>query len=158
MKRTYWLLFFFAIMMSCAPPSLIVKRYPAPGERLRVAVLPFQDAPGRAGSGKIATDVFSTEILRVTAYNVIDRGALEQVLNEQKLAASGAIDQTKAVEVGKLLGADGIIVEVHPDPAHAISDGRQSLTPENCSERTASLSARSRNSCHASFSCFHPPR
>ena len=28
-------------------------------------------------------------------------------------------------------GADGIIVEVHPDPAHAVSDGRQSLTPEN---------------------------
>ncbi len=28
-------------------------------------------------------------------------------------------------------GADGLIVEVHPDPAHAISDGIQSLTPEN---------------------------
>ncbi len=25
-------------------------------------------------------------------------------------------------------GADGLIVEVHPDPAHAMSDGRQSLT------------------------------
>jgi 3-deoxy-7-phosphoheptulonate synthase len=28
-------------------------------------------------------------------------------------------------------GADGLIVEVHQDPAHAISDGRQSLTPED---------------------------
>jgi len=28
-------------------------------------------------------------------------------------------------------GADGLIVEVHLDPAHAVSDGRQSLTPEN---------------------------
>jgi 3-deoxy-7-phosphoheptulonate synthase len=28
-------------------------------------------------------------------------------------------------------GADGIIVEVHQDPAHAISDGRQSLTPDD---------------------------
>jgi len=28
-------------------------------------------------------------------------------------------------------GADGIIVEVHQDPPHALSDGRQSLTPEN---------------------------
>ena len=27
-------------------------------------------------------------------------------------------------------GADGLIVEVHPDPAKAASDGRQSLTPE----------------------------
>src|SRR5512138_852491 len=27
-------------------------------------------------------------------------------------------------------GADGLIVEVHPDPAHAVSDGKQSLRPE----------------------------
>jgi 3-deoxy-7-phosphoheptulonate synthase len=27
-------------------------------------------------------------------------------------------------------GADGIIVEVHPDPDHALSDGGQSLFPE----------------------------
>jgi 3-deoxy-7-phosphoheptulonate synthase len=27
-------------------------------------------------------------------------------------------------------GADGLLVEVHPDPAHAISDGKQSLRPE----------------------------
>jgi 3-deoxy-7-phosphoheptulonate synthase len=26
-------------------------------------------------------------------------------------------------------GADGLIVEVHPDPARALSDGPQSLTP-----------------------------
>lgn len=28
-------------------------------------------------------------------------------------------------------GADGVIVEVHPNPPHALSDGAQSLTPEN---------------------------
>ena len=33
-------------------------------------------------------------------------------------------------KAGVAAGADGIIVEVHPDPAHAISDGKQSLTPE----------------------------
>ncbi|MFQ6048181.1 MAG: 3-deoxy-7-phosphoheptulonate synthase, partial [Phycisphaerae bacterium] len=27
-------------------------------------------------------------------------------------------------------GADGIIVEVHPDPEHALTDGAQSITPE----------------------------
>ena len=38
---------------------------------------------------------------------------------------------TAVAKAGVAAGADGIIVEVHPDPAHAISDGRQSLTPEN---------------------------
>ena len=28
-------------------------------------------------------------------------------------------------------GADGVMVEVHPNPDHALSDGAQSLTPEN---------------------------
>jgi 3-deoxy-7-phosphoheptulonate synthase len=27
-------------------------------------------------------------------------------------------------------GADGLIIEVHPDPHRAMSDGAQSLTPE----------------------------
>ena len=31
-------------------------------------------------------------------------------------------------------GADGLIVEVHPDPAHALSDGVQSLKPEKFAE------------------------
>ena len=33
-------------------------------------------------------------------------------------------------KAGVAAGADGLIVEVHQDPAHAISDGKQSLTPE----------------------------
>ncbi|MEN8240599.1 MAG: 3-deoxy-7-phosphoheptulonate synthase [Chloroflexota bacterium] len=36
-------------------------------------------------------------------------------------------------------GADGVIVEVHPDPAHAMSDGRQSLTPEDFSEMVSKV-------------------
>jgi 3-deoxy-7-phosphoheptulonate synthase len=33
-------------------------------------------------------------------------------------------------KAGVAAGADGVIVEVHQDPPHAISDGKQSLTPE----------------------------
>ena len=38
-------------------------------------------------------------------------------------------------------GADGIIVEVHPDPDRALSDGAQSLTPDGFRELMASLAA-----------------
>ena len=31
-------------------------------------------------------------------------------------------------------GADGLLVEVHPDPDHAVSDGAQTLRPEQFSE------------------------
>ncbi len=36
-------------------------------------------------------------------------------------------------------GADGLIVEMHPDPAHALSDGAQSLTPSGLVELVRSL-------------------
>jgi 3-deoxy-7-phosphoheptulonate synthase len=36
-------------------------------------------------------------------------------------------------------GADGLIVEVHPDPEHASSDGAQSLRPEKFEEMMAKL-------------------
>jgi 3-deoxy-7-phosphoheptulonate synthase len=38
-------------------------------------------------------------------------------------------------------GADGLIVEVHPDPAHAVSDGRQSLKPEAFAEMVKQIKA-----------------
>jgi 3-deoxy-7-phosphoheptulonate synthase len=31
---------------------------------------------------------------------------------------------------GVAVGADGIMVEIHPEPAKALSDGAQALTPE----------------------------
>jgi 3-deoxy-7-phosphoheptulonate synthase len=37
---------------------------------------------------------------------------------------------TAVARAGVAAGADGIIVEVHPDPTKAMSDGAQSLKPE----------------------------
>jgi 3-deoxy-7-phosphoheptulonate synthase len=39
------------------------------------------------------------------------------------------------------LGADGLMIEVHPDPSKALSDGPQSLTPEMFTELMTSLRA-----------------
>ncbi len=49
--------------------------------------------------------------------------------------ATGHADYVAAVARAAIAaGADGLIVEVHPDPAHAVSDGRQSLRPEKFAE------------------------
>lgn len=44
-------------------------------------------------------------------------------------------------KAGIAAGADGIIVEVHQDPAHAISDGKQSLTPESFAKMVKQVKA-----------------
>ena len=40
---------------------------------------------------------------------------------------------------GTAAGADGLIIEVHNDPPHALSDGQQSLTPEAFAELTVKV-------------------
>lgn len=42
---------------------------------------------------------------------------------------------------GIAAGADGLIIEVHNDPAHALSDGRQSLKPEKFAELVKQVEA-----------------
>ena len=42
---------------------------------------------------------------------------------------------------GLAAGADGIIVEVHPEPEKAMSDGRQSLTPDGFAALMQQISA-----------------
>jgi 3-deoxy-7-phosphoheptulonate synthase len=37
------------------------------------------------------------------------------------------------------VGADGLLLECHPDPEHAASDGAQSITPRALAELMATL-------------------
>ena len=51
-----------------------------------------------------------------------------------KLVAPMAVAATAA-------GADGLMIEVHNDPAHALCDGAQSLKPEQFAELAKKVSA-----------------
>jgi 3-deoxy-7-phosphoheptulonate synthase len=49
--------------------------------------------------------------------------------------STGHADYVSAVARAAIAaGADGLLVEVHPNPAHAVSDGKQSLKPEKFAE------------------------
>jgi len=49
--------------------------------------------------------------------------------------AAGRADLVPALSYASTAaGADGLLVEVHPDPTHALCDGRQSLTPTEFAE------------------------
>ena len=56
--------------------------------------------------------------------------------------STGHADYVTAVARAAIAaGADGLIVEVHPDPPHAASDGRQSLKPEQFAEMVRQVRA-----------------
>lgn len=96
-------------LAGCAA-DVMVRRTPPAGETVRVAVLPFRPHSSSPTSGELAFEAFSTQILRIQGYSVVDRGAIDQLIKEQKLTQTGVIDQTQAVELGKLLGAQGVIL------------------------------------------------
>ena len=56
--------------------------------------------------------------------------------------ATGHADYVAAIaRAAVAAGADGLIIEVHPDPAHAVSDGKQSLKPEKFAEMVRQVKA-----------------
>ncbi len=56
--------------------------------------------------------------------------------------ATGHADYVTAVARAAIAaGADGLIVEVHHDPAHAVSDGKQSLRPEKFADMVKQVRA-----------------
>src|SRR5215216_2749598 len=56
--------------------------------------------------------------------------------------ATGHSDYVPAIaRAAVAAGADGLIVEVHPDPKHALSDGKQSLKPETFAEMIKQVKA-----------------
>ena len=74
----------------------------------KIVVFPF-DVKG-AGWGDEFSDAISLCFFKTGRVEVVEREALERILKEQRLSMTGLIDDQSAVKVGKLLGADVILV------------------------------------------------
>jgi hypothetical protein len=79
----------------------------------KVAVMPFR-APVELVGASIA-DMVATEILKTYKYELIERSQMEQVLEEQSLGLKGVTDSTLAMQIGKILGIEGVIVGTIPE-------------------------------------------
>ena len=56
------------------------------------------------------TDMLITELGKIEQFQVVERAQLQQLLEEMKLGQSGVIDSQSAVEVGKMLGAQNMLL------------------------------------------------
>jgi len=107
MKRSLMYLIALAPAMAFMPS---VASAPAPGAPV-IAILAFdnnsigKDAKDFDGIGKGVMDLLITDLASNPRVRVVDRDRVQQILAEQNLTKSGAIDAESAVKVGKLLGA-----------------------------------------------------
>lgn len=67
----------------------------------------YQEELGPIGKG--LADFFEHDFAKISEVKVIERDKINFVLNELELQKSGAVDQSTAVEVGKILGAKFMI-------------------------------------------------
>ena len=101
------------VCLACITPAL-AQRKP------RVAVLDFDYATVMTNSqalfgtnvdiGRGITDLLVTDLVKNGSFSVIERKALDKILAEQNFSNSERADPNSAAKIGRLLGADAIIV------------------------------------------------
>ena len=79
-------------------------------EKKTVAILDFESIGSEEYLGKAVAEIIRTELVETKKFRVVERAQIKKALSEQELQMSGAIDDESAVQIGKLLGADLIIV------------------------------------------------
>jgi len=63
-----------------------------------------------ANAGRSVASILANEFARLDNVTIIERGQIEKLMAEQKLQQSGTINESSAVEIGEILGADAVIV------------------------------------------------
>lgn len=105
MKKYFILIFFILIQIN------FVK-----SQNIRVAILDFDNLTNNAkydGLGKALSSMLISDIesnISSKKIQLIERGQLNKIVNEQKLQKTKAIDKTTSVKVGKLLGVNYLLI------------------------------------------------
>lgn len=100
------------LIAAAAIAAILIASPPvAHAAELRVAVLEFDNA-GPAefdGLGKGLQSMITTDLTNVSALRLVERARLNDILAEQKLGRSGAVDPKTASRIGALAGASHLL-------------------------------------------------
>ena len=92
--------------------AILVEPAAAEFKKTKIAVLDFQLQGGKhdsADMGKIVAEWLITALVKEGRFDVIERRLLEKVIQEQKMGASGIVDESSASKLGRVLGAKIVI-------------------------------------------------
>lgn len=85
-------------------------KLPQVGSRLSIAVLPFEASSDAAKYKDAVTNEMINELVNLRRFRVIERSAIDKIVSEQKIQASGFVDDKTAVKLGKIAGADALVI------------------------------------------------
>jgi curli biogenesis system outer membrane secretion channel CsgG len=108
------------MVIAAQPPGSLLVAQAKTGQKKRIAVLDFDGgsisgnpyAAGFLGLGaaKGVGDLVINKLVDNGTYRVIERGKIDQILQEQNLGDSGRVDASTAAKIGKLLGVEAVLV------------------------------------------------
>jgi curli biogenesis system outer membrane secretion channel CsgG len=109
MKRAMVLAAGLSLALASAQPTAAQA-----GDTPRVAVLDFTgfmmgDGNAAVSLGKAIAAMLVTEFSGREGIQVVERAQLHEMLREQDLALSGRLDESSAIEIGKLLGVQYVV-------------------------------------------------
>lgn len=79
---------------------------------LVIAVMPFTNLSGQKDYDWLSTgigEVFTTKLGSLPCFNLVERIKISEVLKEIELGQTGLIDENTAPQVGKMIGAEGLL-------------------------------------------------
>jgi len=81
------------------------------GPKLRVGIVDFvnRSSYGAGRLGTSASDILTTELFKTGAFIMVERAQLKQVLGEQALGQTGAVNPETAAQAGKVLGLNALV-------------------------------------------------
>ena len=115
--------FLFACAGGSGNPNVSAKPDLFTGKSWNLAVLDLEYQPVEPGqngtvnfqsagpdAGRDIAALLASELSRLENVTLIERGRMADLVEEQKLQLSGMIDSQSAVEVGKMIGADAVLI------------------------------------------------
>src|SRR5208283_4030951 len=92
-------------------PAAQVPRLMHKGPKLRVGIVDFvnKSSYGAGRLGTSASDILTTELFKTGAFILVERAQLKQILGEQALGQTGAVNPDTAAQAGKVLGLNALV-------------------------------------------------
>jgi curli biogenesis system outer membrane secretion channel CsgG len=105
----------FLALAPCAPARADDDEAPVKEpSRLRLAVLDFREGAGvagglRGGIGRWVANQLASQIMETGRFDLYERANIDQVLQQLRIDASGAVDDSTAAQIGKLAGVNYLV-------------------------------------------------
>lgn len=91
--------------------------------------MPFENLTQFAEAGKILSDLFSSELVRLQRFAIVERSAAERRLKENNYKLGKSIDRSTAKDVGGILGVDAVLIGAATEYSYQTQPGVAQTEP-----------------------------